>query len=111
MLCNCCNFRIFGDGSDKIILIAASSTGTQEAYVLNNPRIESIQINNNMIETTRFGNFRTSYAQGRSTSNINIVGGELEHHMGIDLEKQFSPVWSKSIRELLSIIEKKIDLR
>ena len=111
MLSLCRNFRILGDGGDRIILIATNSDGEQEAFVIQNPMINSLVFNRDINSVDTFNDAYRKYVPGRMSTKLELTAGMCEFHQGIDLDKQFDPVWSKSVRELLSVINNKLDER
>jgi len=110
MLYNCSTFKIFGDGGEQLILLASNTDGTQEAYIIHNPFIQEITTQSNARRISNpYG--ETFMIAGHQTSEIYLKTGEIEVHSGINLEQQFSPVWTKTIKELMKIVLEKINLR
>ena len=110
MLFNCSTFKIFGDGGEQLILLASNTDGTQEAYIIHNPFVQEITMQSNAIKH-RSLHGEPFLIAGQQTSEICLKAGEIESYSGINLEQQFNPVWSKTIRELMKIVMEKINLR
>ena len=110
MLSQCHNFKIFGDGGNRLIFIAEDDP-VQTAYIVNNPFLYSMTTTCDVIEHEFFGNFEKVYTQGLVSSELNFRAGKIEAISGKDIADIYDPVMQKSVVELMKVVNKKLSQR
>lgn len=110
MLSHCNNFKIFGDGGKRLVLIATIADGSQNGFIVSNPFIDSLTVQRDMIDCCSLGGER-HFMTGYQRTSLSMQAGEVEFISGPDLERIYDPVMQRSICELLAAISTKLDER
>jgi len=104
------NFNIIGD-KDKLIFISENGDNTQTAYIIKNPFIRQIDVNQECIEVGFLNSIYREHRPGFKTLTMELQSGEFDVISGKNLQDMFDPVMQKTVQELLSVINKKLDDR
>ena len=110
MLSQCHNFKIFGDGGNRLIFIAEDGP-VQTAYIVNNPFLYSMTQTCEAFECGTIGTFEKEYIQGPISSELNFHAGKIETISGKDIIDIYDPVMQKSVVELMKVVNKKLSQR
>lgn len=108
----CRKFQIFGDGGDQIVLITEND-GIQEGVILRNPFIHQVTMcsGSHLIAVDSIGGRTYTSPYNEISAEIVLSSNSIEIIRGQDLSKIYDPVMQKSVMELLSIINTKINNR
>ena len=94
MLSYCNNFKVFGSGDGRMILIADNV-----GYVVNQPVLKEVSVTCG------------AYPGGLLSSELNFVAGEIEQISGKGLKQLYDPVMQKSILDLMKAVNRKLNNR
>jgi hypothetical protein len=108
MWCNTNEFKIFGDGTDKLILV---SNGT--GCVIHNPFLTEMSIHReyNTYQDWDGRLIQRTQVPGLLSSELHLKCGQIETIQGKDLEKLINPIMNKSVLELMQIVNQKLKER
>ena len=107
MLSLCNDFKIFGNGDGKLILLSKEK-GDEVAYVVNNVHMSSLNISIDIIDSTNWWDDFRQFIPGYATTELTFKAGKTDVITGLDVEKLINPIMNKSITDLLRIVNQKI---
>ena len=104
MISHCSSFKVFGNGSDKLILVADGI-----GYIVNNPFLREMCTSVDSCEISNLnGNvFRYSLPTHIKT-DLHFQCGKIDTVSGKDLKKYINPYLDKSVLELMQIVNQKL---
>jgi len=89
MIHHCSTFKVFGNGEDKMILVADG-----QGYIVNNPFLTEMCVSVENI--------------GAITTDLHFKCGQVDVISGHDLDKYINPYLDKSVLELMQIVNQKL---
>lgn len=101
MLSVCSRFQIFGDGTDKMILVADG-----QGFVIRNPLLYQMETTCHNICFDTMGDRHV--VPGRITTDLHFTAGEVETISAADLPAIYDPLMQKSVLELMQAVNKKL---
>lgn len=115
-------FMILSDGKERIILLTETHDGEQQAFIFNNPILTQMGVDHtaDRIEVTTLNDlsfekhWKRQFIPGMYTTTVNLtfeVGGNTEIERGRKLAKKFDPVFSKTVLELMKVVNQKLNER
>ena len=113
---------ILSDGKERIILLTETHDGEQQAFIFNNPILTQMGVDHtaDRIEVTTLNDlsfekhWKRQFIPGMYTTTVNLtfeVGGNTEIERGRKLAKKFDPVFSKTVLELMKVVNQKLNER
>lgn len=106
LLCNNTNeFKIFGDGTDRIILVSGGI-----GYVINNSFLTEMSIIQDYHHYVDLDGHITHIPRDLS-SELHFKCGKVEIIEGNNLEKYINPLMNKSVLDLMQIVNQKLKER
>ena len=107
------DYRIFGDGNNELIIVATNpDTQEQEAFIIDSPVMQSLCMHQDITNLeTGWPKILMKQIITDRFVDFHFESRKFQYMIGKDLHKMFDPIMKKSIRQLLSIVNKKFDER
>jgi hypothetical protein len=97
------DFKVFGDGSDKIILVTDGI-----GYLVHNPFLTEVYTQVTVLDCQALGDDYKRYISGPVSCDLTFKCGHIEVVTDEDLKKLITPLMDKSVLELMQIVNQKL---
>ena len=102
-------FQIFGDG-ETLVLLCEDEVGKQWAIVMKDPVMRSVDCRMDTVQVDSIEDYR-AFIPGLQECELTVTASDFEHREGSDLLFELDFFRGKTVKQLLQVVNRKINSR